>query len=339
MWRAITIEPGRLELQECTPPTPSPDEVQVRIEQVGICGSDLHIFSGHHPTATFPRVQGHEAGGIIESLPVGYDGPFAPGDRVAIDPILSCGVCYACRLGRGNACSQVRVIGAHLDGCLQTSIKVPAANVHSAEALSADQAALVEPISVGLQAIRRANLQSGENVVIFGAGPIGLCTAIAAIDAGAQVLMLDLVPQRLEVAANIGVQHVVHAGKTDLNSTVREWTSGDGPAVTIDAVGAPGVIRQCCDLVANAGRVVVVGLSDQEVTLPIAQFTYKEMTILGSRASAGLFGEAISLVGRQATRVSNLITHRFALSDTGTALAYVRDNPHDVIKLLIEVGG
>lgn len=309
----------------------------MRIERTGICGSDLHIFAGHHPTATFPRVQGHEAGGIVSVLPADYAGPLSTGDRVAIDPIVSCGVCYACRIGRGNACSQGKVIGAHIDGCLQTLINVPAVNVYDARNLTADEAALVEPVSVGLQAIRRGAVQPAEHVVIFGAGPIGLCTAIAALDAGASVYMVDAVAQRLEYASRIGASKTHLADQPDLKADILEWTSGDGPPVSIDAVGAPAVIRQCCDIVSPAGRVVIVGLSDRVVELPIAAFTYKEMTILGSRASARLFSESIALIERHRGRVSQLVSHHFPLAETADALTFAASSQRDVVKVLIDV--
>ncbi len=338
MLRAMTIEPHQIAVDSIDPPSPSPGEIIVRIERVGICGSDMHIYVGHHPTATFPRVQGHEASATIEALGSDVAGTFIKGERVVIDPLVPCGTCYACRIGRSNCCPTLRVIGAHRDGFLQELIAVPAENVYPAGSLSADEAVLTEPASVGLQAVRRGAVATGEQVVIIGAGPIGLCTAISAIDAGARVLMIDTVSPRLDLATSIGVEQTILADARDLEAQIFDWTGGDGPPVVIDCVGHPAVIRQCCRLVAPAGRVVIVGLSDQEVSLPIVDFTYKEMTILGSRASAKLFPESVSLIERHRRAFSQLVTHRFPLKETGTALEFAIANPNATSKVIVEIG-
>jgi L-gulonate 5-dehydrogenase len=337
MRRAVTIEPHNIQIDATPPPFPASDEIVVRVECVGICGSDMHIYSGHHPTATFPRVQGHEVSAKIESLGPDVAGTFVEGERVVIDPLVPCGACYACRIGRSNCCPTLKVIGAHRDGFLQEAIAVPAGNVYPAGSLSADEAVLTEPASVGLQAVRRGDVAAGEQVVIVGAGPIGLCTAIAAIDAQARVLMIDTVPSRLDLAKSIGAERTILADSPQLDSAIFDWTDGYGPPVVIDCVGHPAVIRQCCRLVAPAGRVVIVGLSDKEVSLPIVDFTYKEMTILGSRASARLFPESVNLIERHREAHSRLITHRFPLGETGVALEFAIANPSAASKVIVEI--
>jgi len=335
--QAVTTGPGHIELRDSPPIPLKEDHILVRIERVGICGSDMHIFSGHHPTATFPRIQGHECSAVIEAMDIASAADLKPGDRVAIDPLVPCGSCYACRIGRSNCCPTLQVIGAHRDGFLQEMISVPASNVYSAGDLSADQTVLTEPISVGLQAVRRAGVTPGEQVVIIGAGPIGLCTAIATIDAGGRALMIDTLASRLELAAAMGIERTLLAGHPQLDGDILEWTQGDGPPVVIDAVGHPSVIRQCCKLVAPAGRVVIVGLSDQEVALPIVDFTYKEMTILGSRASARLFPDSIALIERHGLALDRLITHRFPLHQTQDAIEFAISSPANAAKVIVEV--
>ncbi len=337
MLRATTVQPGAIAIESYADPVPGPGEILVRVERVGICGSDLHIFGGHHPTATFPRVQGHEASARVESLPDGYAGFLSAGDRVAVDPLITCGECYACRIGRSNCCPNLRVIGAHVDGFLQELIAVPHSNVYPVAALSADDVILCEPVSVGLQAVVRAGIEAGEHVLIIGAGPIGACTAIAAIDRGARVMMVDTVQERLDAALRFGADAIALANAPHLDDTIRDWSGPDGPPVTIDAVGHPSVIQQCCRLVAPAGRVVIVGLSDQQVSLPIVDFTYKEMTILGSRASARLFPEAIALVERHRSRLAGLISHRFSLADVQPAIEQAIADPVHTMKVIIDL--
>jgi L-gulonate 5-dehydrogenase len=318
-------------------PTPGVGQALIRVDRVGICGSDLHIFHGKHPRATFPRIQGHEASGALVELGPNYTGSFRAGDRVTIDPLISCGSCYACRQHRSNCCPSLQVIGAHIDGLLQECAVLPVFTLHPANQLDPDLAALCEPVSVGVQAVHRGAVLSGEQILVVGAGPIGAAVALAAIDRGARVMAVDKLESRLDLMRHLGVEKTALADDTSLRDTVLDWTGGEGPPVAIDVVGAPSVIRQCCELVSPAGRVVIVGLSDQEVRLPIVDFTYKEMTILGSRASAGRFGEAIALVERYRDRLARLITHRFSLDETQAAIVFASEHPAECQKVIIDV--
>jgi L-gulonate 5-dehydrogenase len=337
MKQAVTVGPHSIEIMDAPIPNPAPGEVLVRVERVGICGSDLHIFHGQHPRATFPRIQGHEASVRIVEIGGGYTGSLQVDDRVVIDPLLPCGTCYACRQGRGNCCPNVQVIGAHIDGLMQEFAVVPESALYAATSLSADLAALCEPLSIGVQAAHRAAIHTGEQVVVFGAGPIGAGVAIAAIDRGARVMAIERLASRLDHLMGLGAERAILAGESDIKEAVQEWTQGDGPAVTIDAVGTPSVIRQCCDLVAPAGRVVIVGLSKEEVSLPIADFTYKEMTILGTRGGVGRFPETLELLKRKSYLLVKLITHRFPLEEVQTALAFATDHAASSQKVMIEV--
>jgi L-gulonate 5-dehydrogenase len=338
MKAAVTTEPGRVELVERAEPRPGSGEVLVRVERVGICGSDLHLYHGNHPYASYPRVQGHEFCGAVVGFGDGAAGPVAIGERVAVEPLLPCGECYPCRRGRPNCCARLQVMGAHRDGALVELIAVPAERVYPTGDLDVDLAALVEPVSIGVQAAARGEIGADENVVIFGAGPIGLATLLAALDRGARVMMVDRLANRLELARRLGAVETVVADRGDVAAAALAWTKGDGPAVTVDAVGSPAVIRSCVELVAHAGRVVVIGLSDQEVSLPIIQFTRKELTILGSRNNAGRFGEAVALVKRRRHDIGALITHRFPLGRIAEAFAVADRQQAAATKVMIEVG-
>jgi L-gulonate 5-dehydrogenase len=234
-------------------------------------------------------------------------------------------------------------MGAHRDGAMVELITVPAERVYPTGDLDAELAALVEPISIGVQAAARGDIGRDEQVMIFGAGPIGLATMLAALDRGARVMMVDRLPNRLQLARSLGAEETVEASRdadaaTVLGEAALAWTNGDGPAVTVDAVGSPAVIRACVDLVANAGRVVVIGLSEQEVSLPIIQFTRKELTILGSRNNAGRFGEAVSLVTRRRHDIGALITHRYPLSRVAEAFEVADRQQAEATKVMLEVG-
>jgi L-gulonate 5-dehydrogenase len=337
MKTAVTLAPHNVEIQETPEPRPRPGEALIRIERVGICGSDVHLYHGAHPYASYPRIQGHEAAGRIVAFGDGYHGDLNEAQKIAIEPLIHCGSCYPCRQGRRNCCVNLKVLGAHLDGAFREYISVPTYTLYSSADLTPEQAALVEPISIGVQAVHRSAIQAGEQVLIIGAGPIGAGISLAAVDRGARVMVADKLASRLELVRHFGVERTVDASQEDLGEAVQEWTSGDGAHIAIDAVGAPPVIRQCCELVASAGRVMIVGLSMQEVSLPVIDFTRKEMTILGSRNNAGLFGEAVALVSRHRDKLMHMITHRYRLDDLPEALALAAEHPEQVEKVMIEI--
>jgi len=333
---AVTVAPGRIDLIERPEPAPGPGQALIRVERVGICGSDLHLYHGNHPYASYPRTQGHEFSGLVEAYG-GAAGPVPIGARVAVEPLLPCGECYPCRQGRGNCCVRLKVLGAHLDGAMTELIAVPTERLYPTGDLDAETAALVEPVSIGVQAAARGEIGPGDRVMVFGAGPIGQAVVLAAVDRGARVMAVDRLASRLALARRLGAEGTVEVGRDDPAAAAREWTEGDGPSVTVDAVGAPAVIRSCVDLVASAGRVVIIGLSDQEVSLPVIDFTRKELTILGSRNNAGLFGAAVDLVSRRRDLVRSLITHRYPLARAAEAIEFADQHPAEAEKVMLEV--
>ncbi len=338
MKAAVTIAPGRMELREVPAPQPGPGEALVQVEVAGICGSDLHFFDGHNPYAAYPRIQGHEfsarvvAYGDRESA-----GPVPVGERVAVEPLLPCGACYPCRRGRPNCCTRLRVLGVHTDGAFAEYVTVPASSLFPAGDLDSELAALVEPVSIGMQVVTRGTVAADDTVAIFGAGMIGQAVLACAADRGARVLVADRLPARLELARRLGAEHVVDVTREDPHAAIADWTGGDGTAVAIDATGAPAVIRTCVEVVAFSGRVVIVGISTQEVSLPVTEFTRKELTILGSRNNAGVFGQALDLVRRNGERLRALVTHRFPFDQAPEAIRLAHDRPAEVEKVLLRI--
>ncbi len=340
MKAVVTVAPRLMELVEKPEPNVvGPDEALVRVDSVGLCGSDLHLFLGDHPYVTYPQVQGHEFSGKIMVLGKAYAGPLHVGERVAVEPLISCGKCYPCRQNRPNCCTNLAVLGAHRPGALTEQIVVQASSLYSVGDLDPELAAMVEPISIGLQAVMRGAVAAEDNVVIFGAGPIGQAVLIASTDRGARVLVIDKLDSRLELAQKLGAEKVVNTDKERVADVIAEWTHADGASVVFDATGVPAVIRQAVDVVASAGRVIIIGLSNQEVSLPVIEFTRKELTILGSRNNAHIFGDAVALVQRNQERVRALITHRFPLEQTQQALEFALDHPTEAEKVIIFVGG
>jgi threonine dehydrogenase-like Zn-dependent dehydrogenase len=337
MRAAVTIAPKRMELQDVPVPVPAPGEALVRVEVAGICGSDLHFFEGQNPYANFPRTQGHELSGRVARFGEGYSGPIGPDERVAVEPLLPCGDCYPCRRDRPNCCTRLRVLGVHTDGAFAEYVTVPVERLYAASDLDPELVALVEPISIGAQVTTRGQVTAEDAVAVFGAGVIGQAVLANAVDRGARVLVADRIPARLEQAQRLGAERVVDVTREDAVEVVRDWTQGDGAGVAVDATGAPAAIRACVDAVAFAGRIVIVGISLQEVSLPVAEFTRKELTVLGSRNNAGVFGQALDLVRRRGEDLRGLVTQRFPLKQAPAAISLALEHPDRVAKVMLQV--
>ncbi len=306
------------------PGAPGPGEVVVHPEAVGLCGSDFHYFHGDIPDVAYPRIQGHEFSAILEES----------GGRVAVLPLSSCGECYPCRIGRVNACANISLIGIHRDGALQERLTVPAANVFPVDGLDPRLTAFVEPMSIAVRTVVRGRVEAGEHVLVLGAGPIGQAVAIAALDRGAEVLLVDRLESRLALS---GAESRVVGPDDDLAALARAW-AGDAPQVVIEATGAPEPTRAALDAVSPAGRLVIVGLSDFEVPFRIGTLPFRELDVLGvSCQTPEEFGVAIDIVSRHQDAVAPLLTHDFSLEEAPQAIAYAIDHPDEVMKAVVHV--
>jgi threonine dehydrogenase-like Zn-dependent dehydrogenase len=345
MRAVVTRRAGSMEVGDVPDPgEPGAGQVLLRPEAVGICGSDLHFLTGELATPPafgpqFPRVQGHEFAGVVEAIGPGCPPELALGQRVAVHPLSSCGRCRACRIGRGNACRDFRLVGVHVDGALADRVTVAADQVFGVGDLPPAVAAFCEPMSIAVRALERGVVAEGDRVVVLGAGPIGQAVTIGALDRGAQVLVTDVAAARLVPAAAAGAE-VLDAGASDVVGTAGEWSGGDGPAVVVDCTGRPSAIADGVAMVAPAGRVVVVGISHEQVSLPVDAFTRKELDLLGSTVcTAADFAEAVRLVGRHQEQVSGLVTHQAPLTEAPAAIAHAMHHPGEVLKLVIRTEG
>jgi len=322
------------------PPDPGPGQVVVHPEAVGICGSDYSLFSGHMSEAAggsqFPRVLGHEVGAEIVAVGPGCRADLQVGGRVAMLPISSCGACYPCQAGRPNACDNFQLVGIHVDGGMQEQLTLPQEQVFPTTVADGVVAALAEPVSVAVHAVHRGGVVAGERLVVLGAGPIGQCVALVAIERGAEVLVVDLQPSRLELARALGAETLEWTGPDEVVSRAREWGGAGGPPVAVDATGAPAAVRAMVDMVASAGRAVQVGMSPDEVPLRIGSLTEKELDLLGaSCCTSGDFAEAVGVVERHEDAIARLVSHQFALAEAPEALRFAMSNPTEVMKVVI----
>src|SRR3984885_7473262 len=242
MHAAVTERVGSISvIDRPDPDDPGPGEVLVRPEAVGICGSDYHFFAGELSDAAggsqFPRVQGHEVAGTIAALGSDCRVGLEVGQRVALWPLRACGQCYPCTVARPNACDNFELIGIHVDGGLQEGLITGQEQVFPIDASDAGVAAMAEPVSIAVRAVRRARIEGGERVVVLGAGPIGQCVSLAATERGARGLLVDPQERRLGLGAANGAETLRWTHAAEVVDTARQWSGAGGPPVAVDATG------------------------------------------------------------------------------------------------------
>lgn len=309
----VCEKPGEFALKEKEAPNRKENEALLQVNKVGICGTDLHAYAGNQAFFTYPRILGHELATEVVEIGENERG-IKSGDKVVIMPYISCGKCIACRNGKTNCCTNIRVLGVHADGGMQQQITVPADVLLPANHLSDDQMAIVEPLAIGAHAIRRANVQPGEIVVVIGCGPIGIGIMKLAQIAGAKVIALDMNEQRLEYAKNqIGVDYIVNAGNNPIED-ISKITNGDMATAVFDASGHKGALELGPDYMAHGGRFVLVGLSKGELTYKHPAIHAKEMTLMCSRnATTEDFEHVISVLDQFPTE--SFITHNVPFTE------------------------
>lgn len=334
--RSIVLDaPYQLALQEREIPVPNAGEVLIQTRANGICGSDLHFYHGTHPYRNYPMYPGHEGTGRVAVLGENVSG-WDAGDIVIIEPLIHCGQCYPCRQGRTNACSNMKTVGVNVPGSLSEYYIVPAHCLYKIPAsVPAHIAALAEPFSIGFQAVARGAVQADEYVAIIGAGPIGLATLAAAKLRGAHVAVLDLIDARLALAQGFGADLTINSSVENPTNVLREWTRGDMPGVVIEAVGAPRTIELAIQLVADAGRVVVEGVTEQAAQIRGVDLTRKELSLFGSRNNSHQFQNAIDYVVSNQRLAEKMITHQFPLEQTIRAFELADAHPEQVAKIII----
>jgi len=298
MRRVLIPEANKAILEEVDIPEPGPGEISLKISYCGICGSDLHAFKGEHPFITLPATPGHEFSGKIASIGERVSG-FNVGDRVTVEPSLVCGKCYNCKIGRYNICNELSVMGCQGDGAMADYLVVPADKVIPIpDILSLKHATLVEPLAVGVHALKRGGNLFNKNVVIIGAGVIGLAVLICVVKAGAErIIITDLSDERLELAKKLGATQIINASKTNVVKKILEEQPYEGIDVVFECVGIEKSIRDAMDLIRKGGRVVVVGVFGNEVKVNMANVQDREQEIIGTLMYTRRdFKEAIQLI-------------------------------------------
>ena len=327
--------PGEVDVVEVEDPRPRPGEALLRVRYAGICGSDVQTFRGTQPFASYPRVPGHEFSAEILEIN-GSSEDLAVGDVVTGVPYFQDGTCYSCRRGLINACERNETMGVHRDGAFQELITMPLERLHRARGVDPRDLAIVEPFSIGYHAVLRADVAEGERVLVLGAGAIGLLTMIAARTRGAEVWIADVVASRLEVATTLGAAGTVDLAQETVDSAVQAATGGDGFDVVFEATGLPISFLNAIEAAAFGARLVLIGNGTREVTLNQSALIKKELDVLGSRNSRGVFETLIDLLERGVVDVSPLRTKIVPLTEAKQALEDAAAGATDDIKVLIE---
>lgn len=336
--RAIKLEkPGDISSVCMNKPVPKEGEALIRIVTAGICGSDIGAFRGTNGLVTYPRIIGHELAGIIESIPEDDTKGLKIGDRVIVDPYLYCGKCYPCSIGRTNCCTDLKVLGVHVDGGMAEYFCHPADMlVKMPEDMDWITAAMAEPLTIALHCVHRGGLKAGEYCAIYGAGPIGLLAGMVAKAYGAHVIMIDVLQKRLDYAKSLGIEYTVNPTCEDPVQVVASVTGGTMAQLVMECTGANACIRGSLDLVANAGRITFTGWPKSETLLPTDLFTKKEIDVRGARTSAGEFHEAVDLIVSGRVEVGKILTKVVPADEAPDTIIDIDKNPGDYMKVVVD---
>jgi len=335
MLTVICNEPRSLTAVEREKPLRKPGEILIRIKRVGVCGTDLHIYTGNQPYLQYPRVMGHEFSGVVEETDSASD--LNVGDVVYVMPYLSCGTCIACRQGKTNCCTRIQVLGVHCDGAFTEYLSIPHEFVHKAIGVSLDQAAMIEFLSIGAHAVRRSNIQADNRALVVGTGPIGMAAAIFASLRGAQVTVLDTRDDRLSFCEeHLQIHAAVKIGEGD-KERLAELTEGDFFDVVFDATGNARAMERGFEFIAHGGTYVMISVVRDSITFSDPEFHKREATLMGSRnATHEDFRYVEECLRNGLIPRAALNTHRLTLSDVPSTFATLLDPKQGVVKAIIE---
>ncbi|UYG07554.1 Zn-dependent oxidoreductase [Halomonas sp. M4R1S46] len=320
-------------------PDAAPGEVLVRVAFAGICGSDMHIIHGDNAFVRFPRITGHEFAGLVEAVGEGVE-DLAVGDRVCIDPVISCGHCYPCRIGRPNVCTALEVIGVHRNGGFEERVNVPAGNVHRLpENLGLDAAALVEPYTIAANVLGRMQPHPGDRLLILGAGVIGLTILQVARAQGIEdITVSDVIDTRLATARELGATRTLNGAQQDVEAEVAALTGGEGMPLIADAACVPALLPQMLRMASPAGRIGLLGFNPTPSDLVQLEVIKKELTLVGSRLNNRKFPEVIELMASGRLDPLALVSHRLPFDDMPGAIEMIDHHPERARKVLIQIG-
>jgi 2-desacetyl-2-hydroxyethyl bacteriochlorophyllide A dehydrogenase len=336
--KAIQIEKERqMAVVDIPAQEMKPNEVLLRLEYVGFCGSDLSTYLGKNPMVRMPVIPGHEVGAVIEK--VGADVPegLKPGMTVTVNPYTNCGKCASCRNNRVNACQHNETLGVQRNGAMRELIALPWEKIIPAGELSPRTCALIEPMSVGFHAVSRAQVTDIDTVVVIGCGMVGMGAIVRSVQRGATVVAADIDDEKLALAREMGAAFTINTMTEDVHARLQEITDGFGPDVIIEAVGSPVTYNMAVNEVAFTGRVICIGYAKTEVSFQTKFFVQKELDIRGSRnAQPSDFRGVIRYLERGTCPIDRLISAEVTPEKAPEAMQQWAENPGKVFRILVK---
>lgn len=318
---------------------PAAGEVAVKIAYCGICGTDMHVFHGNMDGRVgFERVIGHEMSGTIAAIGEGVTS-LEVGQPVVVRPLDHCGDCPACNAGHEHICHNLKFLGLDTDGAMQEYWNVPAHTIHKLpDTIRMDHAALIEPVAVACHDVRLSRLQAGEDVLVIGGGPIGVLVAMVARDAGGDVTISEVNPNRLEIAQKLGFK-TINPAETDLAEAVNNATNQKGADVVFEVSGTQPGVDAMTACAATRGRIVMVAIHAKKPEVDMFRFFWRELELVGVRVyEKEDYEKAISIIVSGGVDADTVITDVSPLSDIQTAFESLDSSP-TALKSLIKVEG
>jgi L-iditol 2-dehydrogenase len=340
MKAAILENAGRIEIRDVGDPRPAPDELLIRTAYAGVCGSDLHAFRGKHPFRKPPVILGHEVAGTVAECGAAVE-DFRPGDRVTVMPLLPCGKCPLCRMGRTNICLNKRVpgVGEWLGLFTEYSLAKASITFKLAAATPFELGVLAEPLAVGIHSVlRQARVAAGDRVIVLGAGSIGIFTAMAVRAAGAgEIVMTDLLDFNLALVREMCGAVTYNSGKTDWEADLAQ-AYPDKFDIAFLCSGAPVTVRQALAYTRRGGRIIVTGMFVDPVAVDLLAVNMNEIELIGSAVyDHEDFRKAVEWIDSGRFAFRKLVTHTFPLEKAQDALALLADRKEDAVKILLKV--
>ncbi len=329
------IRPNEVNVIDIAQPQMTANDVLLKINYVGFCGSDLNTFLGLNPMVNMPVIPGHEVGATIEAIGENVPDFFKPGMHVTVNPYTNCGHCSSCRNGRPNACAHNETLGVQRNGAMSEYFVIPWQKVIPAPNMSTRTCALIEPMSVGFHAVSRGQVTDNDVVMVIGCGMIGIGAIVRASLRGATVIAVDLDDTKLQLATQIGATFTINSKTEDVHKRLQELTDGHGPDVVIEAVGNPATYVMAVNEVAFTGRIVYIGYAKTDIAFQTKLFVQKELDIRGSRnAMPEDFRAVVRYLEQGKCPVDKLITDIVAPHDADKALSSWSHNPGTTFRIL-----
>ncbi|MCL2893071.1 Zn-dependent oxidoreductase [Brenneria tiliae] len=336
MKSVVIKQPNELAIEERDLPRPAKGDVRVKVALAGICGSDSHIYRGHNPFAKYPRVIGHEFFGVIDAVGEGVD-ISRIGERVSVDPVVNCGHCYPCSVGKPNVCTSLVVLGVHRDGGFSEYGVVPAKNAYLIPDEIADEfAVMVEPFTISANVAGQVKPTQRDIALIYGAGPMGLTSVqvLKGVYQVKEVIVVDRIPERLAMAQRCGADKVINNASLSLKDELDKLNIK--PTLIIDAACHPSILSEAIAIASPAARIAIMGFSSDPCQITQQGITSKELSIFSSRLNANKFPLVIEWLQKKKIDPLKLITHRFDYQQVVEAIDIFEKDQKSCCKVLLK---